>query len=169
VDCLWVLCLTAGEGTRTRRIFDIVIGGGGLSGSATHGPSTIERQFASVLGRVSGTRLRRSRRKTESGNGNGDINLGTTREAFVVSLPLSSGEGTRSSKSQRGSAVPGSPGGTRARVSNPSQSGACSTEEDAEKVLSDDEGMASEPEKDLRVLKALALYTCMLICPLNRC
>jgi hypothetical protein len=41
----------------------------------THVTSTIERKLTSVLGRVSGTRLRR---KTESGNGNGEINLGTT-------------------------------------------------------------------------------------------
>jgi hypothetical protein len=51
------------------------------------------------------------------------------------------------------------------RVSNLSQSGACSTEEDAENVSSDDDGTASEPEKGLHGLKALALHTRMLTYP----
>lgn len=168
VDCLWVLCLTAGEGTHTRRIFDLLIGGGGLSGSATafQATSTLERKFVNVFGRVSGTRLRRSQRNTESGNGNGDINLGISHEAFVVSLPRPSSEATRNNKSQRGSAIPGSPGGNRTRASNLTQSGVGSAKEDEEKEGSDDEGTMTEPEKVLQRLKAMALYPCMLIYPL---
>jgi SHO1 osmosensor len=109
VDCLWVLSLTAGDGTRTRRVFDYLIGGSGLFGSRAREESTPmfeTSKFTSVLGRVPRSRLRRRQRKKSQVGSPKDPtpNFDNPGDTFVAAPPPS--EGTRTSKSQRGSTVP---------------------------------------------------------------
>jgi hypothetical protein len=160
VDCLWVLSLTAGDGTRTRRVFDYLIGGSGLFGSRARVESTPmfeTSKFTSVLGRVPGSRLRRSQRKAKAQVGSPKgltPNFDQPGDEFVVAPPPS--EGTRTSKSQRGSTVPSA---LASVIGDGTRASTVTQPEEQEK----DGSVTAKQEKEKEViprLKATALYPC---------
>ena len=155
IDCLWVLCLTAGEGTRTRRVFDFLIGGGGLFGIRQEISPIFETKFSSVLGRVPGSRMRRSQRMAHDASPKVVIPMfDKPREAISPDAPAPPpSEGTRTNRSQRGSTIPSrvaSPVGGGTRTSSLMQA------EDHGSVGTKPENMSIPVEP----LRALALYPC---------
>ncbi|KAF8233455.1 hypothetical protein L208DRAFT_1395704 [Tricholoma matsutake] len=168
VDCLWVLCLTAGDGTYTRRVFDFIIGtrDSGESGSSLGAASAaLETRFTSVLARVHGTRLRRSKRKTHNGGAGGTtvLNADKPREAFVAPAgyvpPVPPSQGTRASKLQLASTVHSEVASAVENVTplssvvHPHESGQEQEMDGGKEAESESEKV---PEEELR---AVALYT----------
>lgn len=117
IDCVWLLCLLAAEGTRMRRVFDFLIGHGGLTGTPTALDVTanvFQNRFTSALGHVYGTRLRRSHRKEPSdipvpGSVPGSPTVEKNHDTFVVTSssppPTPPADAVRMSKPQRASSI----------------------------------------------------------------
>lgn len=128
--------------------------------------AALETRFTSVLARVHGTRLRRSKRKTHNGGAGGTtvLNADKPREAFVAPAgyvpPVPPSQGTRASKLQLASTVHSEVASAVENVTplssvvHPHESGQEQEMDGGKEAESESEKV---PEEELR---AVALYTC---------